>query len=55
MPTETEMEEFKAELLRHYLPLYEAAREIGISHAECLEIKKLKLKIDINKESTCRY
>ena len=50
MPTEAEKEEFKAELLRHYLPLYQAAREIGISHAECLKIEKLKFKIDLIKE-----
>lgn len=55
MTTEKELEEFKAELIRHYLPVYKAAREIGISHAECLKIEKLKFKIDIQKEkSSCR-
>lgn len=52
MPTEKEMEDFKAKLIRHYMPIYKAAREIGISHSECLDIDKIKFKIDLNKEKS---
>lgn len=47
-PTPKERKEFQAALMRRYMPLYKVAREIGISQAECLEIDKLKFKIDIN-------
>ena len=52
MTTKKEEEEFKAALIAHYMPVYKVAREIGISHAECLKIEKLKFKIDIQKETS---
>ena len=51
MSTPKEQEEFKAALMAYYLPIYNAAREIGISHTECLEVNKIKFKLDINQES----
>jgi hypothetical protein len=53
--TENEMEDFQAAIIRHYMPIYKAAREIGLTHAECLEIETIKFKIDIEKEkSSCQ-